>query len=378
MAQDATIESKKQLNCAAIQPGRIRCLVTGYNSHPIQDGDVASVVFTAAPAAKKTSSTVTVSETIGSHPSGDKGSVLGDSTTISVVPNLVSLADLTCSPASVVVGGASTCIVRLSSPASSGAVTVNLGSAANSSVDLQIPKSITVPSGAAQASFQVRVKSAKTTTPVVITASANGTSESFQLIARVNQTVHVEVSPAAAQAKAGQKIQFHASVTGTHNTSVTWSLSSSAGSISSTGLYTAPAHIANQTTVRVMATSVADKSKNDSATITLLPNTNPPPPGSISLRGISCAPSLVKSNQTANCSVTLTRPAPGSGVAVRLTTVNSPAIQITLPNTVVVKSGSQTALFQLRAKSSLPSSAVVLVSATLNGKAEYAQLTITK
>ncbi|HLG95329.1 MAG TPA: hypothetical protein VKX49_03340, partial [Bryobacteraceae bacterium] len=74
-----------------------------------------------------------------------------------------------------------------------------------------------------------------------------------------------------------QTQQFGATVTGNANTSVTWSLSPAAGTISSTGLYTAPASIAAQQTVTVTATSVADGSKSATATVTL----NPPAPPAI-------------------------------------------------------------------------------------------------
>ncbi len=68
-----------------------------------------------------------------------------------------------------------------------------------------------------------------------------------------------------------QTQQFNARVTTSTNQAVTWSLSPSVGSISGTGLYTAPSSIASQQTVTVTATSVADKTKTATATITLNP-----------------------------------------------------------------------------------------------------------
>jgi hypothetical protein len=45
---------------------------------------------------------------------------------------------------------------------------------------------------------------------------------------------------------------------------VTWSVSPNLGTVSSNGLYTAPASVATQQTMRVIATSVADPTKSGS------------------------------------------------------------------------------------------------------------------
>jgi hypothetical protein len=57
---------------------------------------------------------------------------------------------------------------------------------------------------------------------------------------------------------------------------VTWSLSPVTGTISSSGLYKAPATIGSRQTVIVKATSRADTSKAASATVTLNPPATPP------------------------------------------------------------------------------------------------------
>ena len=53
--------------------------------------------------------------------------------------------------------------------------------------------------------------------------------------------------------------------------SVTWSLSPNVGSISTAGLYTAPASITSTQTITVTATSAADTTKKGTATVTLNP-----------------------------------------------------------------------------------------------------------
>jgi hypothetical protein len=84
--------------------------------------------------------------------------------------------------------------------------------------------------------------------------------------------VAVSISPATATLSAGQTRQFTATVTGASNAAVTWSLSSAAGTISATGLYTAPPSVSQQQAVTVTATSVADASRSASATVNLTPS----------------------------------------------------------------------------------------------------------
>jgi hypothetical protein len=92
--------------------------------------------------------------------------------------------------------------------------------------------------------------------------------------------VAVTVTPATASITTGATQQFSASVTGTSNTAVTWTASgtgcsgATCGTISSTGLYTAPATAPTPATVTITATSVLDPTKSASASVTIVP-----PPG---------------------------------------------------------------------------------------------------
>jgi hypothetical protein len=82
----------------------------------------------------------------------------------------------------------------------------------------------------------------------------------------------VNVSPEMATLRAGEKQQIVATVAGNTNKGVTWSISPALGSVSSAGLYTAPASVASKTIVTVTATSAADPTKTASSSIRLLPN----------------------------------------------------------------------------------------------------------
>jgi len=87
--------------------------------------------------------------------------------------------------------------------------------------------------------------------------------------------VTVAISEHNVELGVGESHQFTATVTGTSNTAVTWSLfgctGDACGSINSTGYYTAPSHIAARATVYVIATAKADSTKVDTAYVYHVP-----------------------------------------------------------------------------------------------------------
>ena len=89
------------------------------------------------------------------------------------------------------------------------------------------------------------------------------------------QQITVTVTPSSATVRAGDTQQFTATVTGTTNQSVNWSVNGisggnqTTGTISASGTYTPPAQLPTPNQVQVMATSVADASANSSAKVTL-------------------------------------------------------------------------------------------------------------
>jgi len=84
-------------------------------------------------------------------------------------------------------------------------------------------------------------------------------------------TVVVTVSPSTTTVVLGETQQFTATVTGSGNTGVTWSVDDGAprGTISTGGLYTAPGSLPSPAMATVRATSQADASKNSTAVVTL-------------------------------------------------------------------------------------------------------------
>jgi hypothetical protein len=82
----------------------------------------------------------------------------------------------------------------------------------------------------------------------------------------------VTVAPSSATLSGGQSQTFTATVTGTSNQTVTWSLSAGApGSISQAGVYTAPPTIASLQVISVIGTAAVDGVSTGSAGVTLTP-----------------------------------------------------------------------------------------------------------
>src|SRR6185312_3263468 len=82
--------------------------------------------------------------------------------------------------------------------------------------------------------------------------------------------VGISINPKTPPAlNVSQTAQFTASVTGTGNTAVVWSASPLIGTLSASGLYTAPSTILAQRSITVTATSVADPTRQASATFTI-------------------------------------------------------------------------------------------------------------
>jgi hypothetical protein len=118
---------------------------------------------------------------------------------------------------------------------------------------------------------------ASVSSPQTVTVTATSAADSSKwacALITVNPavTIAVSVNPPTGSITAGQALQLSASVTGTANQQVAWSLSG-AGSVSASGLYTAPASVASSQTVTVTATSAADSTKSASASIVVAPAT---------------------------------------------------------------------------------------------------------
>ncbi len=90
-----------------------------------------------------------------------------------------------------------------------------------------------------------------------------------------NSAIAVAVAPPSATVRAGGTQSFTATVMGSTNTSVTWSVngvaggSATTGTINAGGVYTAPVNLPNPNTITVTASSAADATKQGNSGVTL-------------------------------------------------------------------------------------------------------------
>lgn len=145
--------------------------------------------------------------------------------------------------------------------------TATVTGTSNTAVNWSINPSVgTITNGVYQAPAVV---SGRPTITVTATSAADpaasGTAQVFLV------PVAITVAPNSVSLAAGKSATFTASVTGSTNTAVAWSLSPLMGTIVN-GVYTAPATIAAAQNVTITATSLADPTQSATATVSLTPS----------------------------------------------------------------------------------------------------------
>ena len=191
--------------------------------------------------------------------------------------------------------------------------------------------------------------SVTSTQTVTLTVTAVGGATASSTITLVPLTV----APLSASLNAGQTQQF------TSNSTVSWSLNPAVGSISTAGLYTAPASVTSTQTVTVTATTASGATASARVTlapiaVTVAPLTASlnagqtqqftasttvtwslvPALGSISTAGLYTAPAAVSSTQTVTVTATS-----GSGTAASSTVTLAPVAVAVSPGSVNLTAG---------------------------------------
>jgi hypothetical protein len=133
---------------------------------------------------------------------------------------------------------------------------------------------------ASGASF-VATDNAWVTVRLTVTDSQGAQDASDVTVNGPAPVVSVNVSPGTATVRvAGGTQAFTATVTNSSNTAVTWQVNgvtggnATVGTISTSGLYTAPATVPSSSTVLVKAISQADNTRSDTAQVTLTEGSN--------------------------------------------------------------------------------------------------------
>ena len=112
-------------------------------------------------------------------------------------------------------------------------------------------------------------------------SQADPTKSTSAAVTISSSTISVSVAPKSATVQAGLTEQFTATVTGTTNTAVVWFVNdvqggnSTYGTISTLGLFTAPATVPANPTVIVKATSYQDPTESGTATVIVTPSGTP-------------------------------------------------------------------------------------------------------
>ncbi|MBN8249688.1 MAG: DUF1800 family protein, partial [Verrucomicrobia bacterium] len=224
-----------------------------------------------APATVPSPATVTVRATSVANPSVSRSVTVTLSAplpavTVTVTPAMVTTALGTSQSFAATVAGSTNTTVTWSVNG------VNGGSAANGTISTagRYTAPATMP---ASATVTVRATSA---------ANPAGYAQAVMTLVPPPPPVSVAVSPSSATVALGAVRTFTATVTGTNNTAVTWSVngvsggSATLGRITTAGVYTAPPAMPASSTVTLRATSVANATKSAQASVRLtLPPTTP-------------------------------------------------------------------------------------------------------
>ena len=116
---------------------------------------------------------------------------------------------------------------------------------------------------------------AKPSVPVVVHAPDGEKSDTFYVAVTAPQAVTITISPTSATVRVNRTRQFTATVQNASNKAVIWKVkgvtggNSAVGTISTSGLYRAPASVPNPAVVTVSATAAADQTKAASASVTV-------------------------------------------------------------------------------------------------------------
>jgi Cellulase (glycosyl hydrolase family 5) len=164
--------------------------------------------------------------------------------------------------------------------------------------------------------------------------------------------VAINITAPSANVVIGGTLQFTAHVTGTTNTAVTWSVDdkvggdATSGTITSGGLYTAPAVMPSLRSVKVMAGAQADTSKASSLTLTITSNVAvsvSPPTATVDLGGTQQFTATVTGTTSAAVVWAVNGTAGGDGTHGTITSGGlymAPGVTPS-PNTVTITAQSQ-------------------------------------
>jgi len=228
--------------------------------------------FTAAFLPVSTAQTVTLTATGGGASKSFTLQLASTVPTLSVSPDSLSFGN-------VAIGGNSTLPLTLTS---SGDLPVIISAATASGAGLSVSGAtlpVTLDPGQSMVlnvSFTPGGAGLVNGSLVITSNSSTGSATTVGLSGTGMPVVSVTVAPASMQVGTGKTLQLVATVTGTANTAVNWTVAGAGctgidcGTISSGGMYTAPDTVPNPALVTATATSQDTPTSSGSATLTIL------------------------------------------------------------------------------------------------------------
>ena len=314
-----------------------------------------------------TVSTTTVTTTTTAHISATDPSKTTVQATLTITP-LPSLSSVSVSPTSVVGGNGSTGTVTLTYPATVPGITVDLASD-NSAAG--VPISVTVPTGATTATFAITT----TTVSSVATAHISGT---YNGVTPPAATLTINPLTLSSVTLNPTTVVGPNSSTGTVTLSgpTTSAISVSLGSNSSSASVPTSVTIAANASSATFTVTTLAVSSSTPATITATYGTssvqavltiNPP-----ALSAVSMNPTSVVGGNPSTGTVTLTGPAPASGLSVSLQSTTG----ATVPSSVTVAGNATSATFTATT-TAVTSTTTATITASYGSVNQTATLTVT-
>ena len=247
-AGPAAVSAGKSISCNPAS-GQVMCILSGLNA-TMPDGVVAVATFSIAANANAHVSALTFVGGMGAAANSTAVPMSLSNATISIVTSLPS----TVTPTSISMYAFQSQLFT-----------------ANAAVTWSISPAVGSITAAGVYTAPSLIPAGQT-----ITVRATGVADpSISATAAVSLTpITVTASPALVTLSSGQNQQFTAVVTDSPNPGVTWSRSPAVGSISASGMYSAPASISSGQDITITATSVADPTKSATAIARLSTSSN--------------------------------------------------------------------------------------------------------
>ncbi len=321
------------------------------------------VVPTGATTATFPITTSQVSTGTTAHISGTYNNVTPTPATLTINPLTVNSVSL--SPTAVIGGNSSTGTVTLSGPTPS-AISVTLGSTAGATV----PASVTINANASSATFTATTTGVSSATTSTITATY-GTS-SAQAVLTINPLTVSSVSVNPTAVVGPNSSTGTVTLSGPAPTATSVSLGSNSGSASVGASVTVAANASTATfpitTVAVSTLTPATITATlGSSSAQAVLTVNPP-----ALASVSMNPTSVVGGNPSTGTVTLTGPAPSTGLTVTLGSTTG----ATVPTSVNVAANATTATFSATT-TAVTTTTTSTITASYNGVNQTATLTVT-